>query len=444
MLEQFTPFIRQQCKALPTNTLLLAVSGGIDSVVMCHLAHLSGYTFGVAHCNFGLRGTESDADEQFVADLANQYQAPFYTTQFNTLQFAQEEKVSIQMAARALRYTWLENIRQQHQYTFIATAHHQNDNAETMLLNLTKGTGLAGLHGILPKSGKVIRPLLFASKETIEQYAQAHNLPFRTDASNAETKYQRNKIRHLVIPALKELNPSLEETFYQNALRFRETEQIYAAGIRTYQKKLLEGTEKERLIAIGKLLKIKPLQTVLYELFKPYGFNAAQVAQIIDALPHESGKIFYSQHESGLKDRRFLIISEKNEKDVSYTLIQPDEAKIEKPDAAFLFTYQPAEGYQINPDANIAALDAGKIVFPLMLRRWKTGDYFYPLGMNMKKKKLKRFFIDLKLSLAQKEAVWVLTDDRERIVWIAGYRPDERFKITAKTTQVCQITFQKT
>ncbi|OWY24206.1 tRNA lysidine(34) synthetase TilS [Sphingobacteriales bacterium UPWRP_1] len=439
MLAAFTTHLAQSCLVQKNNRLLLAVSGGVDSVVMCHLMQESNMQFGIAHCNFGLRGAGSDADEAFVQKLAAQYNVPFYSVQFNTLHFATQNKVSVQMAARALRYDWLEDIRQQNGYTFIATAHHQNDIAETMLLNLAKGTGLAGLHGIAAKSGKIVRPMLLFSKVQIEHFAQTENLPFRTDESNAQTKYVRNKIRHLVIPALKEINPALEETFYQNAQRFSEIEQVYLSGIEYYRKKLFQGPEKERLISIGRLLKIKPLQTVLYELLKPYHYNAAQVAQIIETLTNTPGKVFYSTTHQLIKDRKFLILSEKTEKDTTYTLIEKDAAAVEKTGMQLQFSYHNPDGFVIDTGNNIASLDAGKMEFPLLLRRWKNGDYFYPYGMNMKKKKLKRFFTDLKLSLVQKEAAWILTDNRGRICWVIGYRPDERFAITPKTKEICRI-----
>lgn len=444
MLQDFTHHLIQSCKVQKNNRLLLAVSGGVDSVLMCYLMKESGIQFGIAHCNFQLRGADADADEAFVQQLAQHYGVAFYSVKFNTLQFADENKVSVQMAARALRYDWLEDIRAQNNYVFIATAHHQNDVAETMLYNLTKGTGLAGLHGIAPKSGKLIRPLLFVSKAQIEEQAHTAQLPFRTDASNAETKYVRNKIRHTVIPVLKEINPNLEETYYQNAQRFKEIEQVFQSGIQFYRKKLFQGTEKERLISIAKLHKIEPLRTVLYELLRHYQFNAAQVAQLIEALPHISGKVFYSSTHQIIKDRKFLILSEKTEKDTTFTLIEKDCELLEKSDMQLRFSYHPIQNYTIPTLPHIAGFDAGKIEFPLLLRRWKTGDYFYPFGMNLKKKKLKRFFTDLKLNLAQKEAAWILTDNRGRIIWVVGYRPDERFKITPKTKEVCQITCTNT
>ncbi|QQS28072.1 MAG: tRNA lysidine(34) synthetase TilS [Sphingobacteriales bacterium] len=440
MLQQFTRFLFDSCRVQKNNQLLLAVSGGVDSVVLCELMFQSKIPFGIAHCNFQLRGKAADDDETFVAQLADKYQVSYYSVRFDTLQFAGDNQVSVQMAARALRYDWLESIREENGYTFIATAHHQNDIAETMLFNLTKGTGIAGLHGILPKTGKLVRPMLFLSKINIEDFALQHQLAFRTDESNAETKYVRNKIRHTVIPALKEINPNLEETYYQNSLRFQEIEQVYRTGIDFYRKKLFTGSEKEYFISIGKLLKIAPLKSVLYELLRPFDFNAAQVEMIIETLQQESGKMVYSNTHQILKDRKFLILSPISSKDTSYSLIEKSVQSIEKSDLQLLFNYLPAEGYNISSDTNLAGLDVNKIEFPLVLRRWKMGDYFYPFGMNLKKKKLKRFFTDLKLSLIQKDKIWILADNKGRIVWVVGYRIDERFKITSNTRQVCQIT----
>lgn len=440
MLPQFTQFLTHSCLVQKNNRLLLAVSGGVDSVVMCEWMHQAGMTFGIAHCNFQLRGEAADGDEMFVAQLAQKYGVPFYSIRFDTLRFAEDNKMSIQMAARSLRYDWLEDIRAENDYTFIATAHHQNDVAETMLFNLTKGTGIAGMHGILPKTGKLIRPMLYLSKQNIEEFAQTNGLAFRTDESNAETKYLRNKIRHTVIPALKEINPNLEETYYQNALRFQEIEHIYRKGIDAYRKKLFEGSEREYFIPIGKLIKIAPVKSVLYELLRPFGLNASQVEQIIEVLTQESGKVFYSNTHQILKDRKFLILSPISSKDTSYTLIEQQTVNIEKSDLQLHFEYLPAEGYVFSADTEVASIDAGKLEFPLVLRRWKMGDYFYPLGMNLKKKKLKRFFTDIKLNLSQKDNVWILADNRGRIVWIIGYRMDERFKITPNTRQICQIT----
>ena len=439
MLKTFQNYILQKHLLQKNDRVLLAISGGIDSVVLCDVLHRAGFEVGLAHCNFQLRGEESDGDEAFVKALGEQYGMSVFTISFHTEEYAAEHKQSIQMAARELRYNWLEQIRSENGYKFIATAHHQNDLAETMLYNLTKGTGIAGLHGILPKQGKIIRPILFASKADIEAYCREHQLKYRTDASNQSTKYARNKIRHLVMPVLEELNPNVVQTFYENAQRFLEIEQVYREGIAAYRKKLLESKKHDTLISIAKLQKIPAVRTILYELLKEYGFNAAQIDQLIAAFEAEPGKIFYSETHQIIKDRKHFILSEKNDRDSGFALIQRGQTMVEKADLILQLSELSAEGFEIAKDKSVACLDVDKLTFPLMLRRWKDGDYFYPLGMKHKKKKLKRFFTDLKLSRIEKERVWVLTDNKKHLVWVVGYRPDERFKITHKTKSVLML-----
>ncbi|MGB1241223.1 MAG: tRNA lysidine(34) synthetase TilS [Chitinophagales bacterium] len=440
MLNKFRQYITQKHLLQKNDRILLAISGGIDSVVLCDVLHQAGFEVGLAHCNFSLRGEASDGDEIFVKELGEKYEMSVYTIRFNTQEYATEHKQSIQMAARELRYDWLEQIRSEQGYKFIATAHHQNDLAETMLYNLTKGTGIAGLHGILPKYGKIIRPILFASKLEITTYCKKQSLTYRPDASNASTKYARNKIRHLVLPTLKELNPKVIQTFYENAQRFIEVEQIYREGIEAYRKKLLEHKKHDTFISIAKLQKIPSIKTVLYELLKTYGFNAAQTEQIIGAFEAEAGKIFYSETHQIIKDRKHFILSEKNSRDSGFALIQRGQTEVQKSDLSLQISESTAENFEILKDVNIACLDIDKIEFPLILRRWKEGDYFYPLGMKRKKKKLSRFFIDLKISRTDKERIWVLTDNRKHILWVVGHRPDERFKITHKTKYIVKFS----
>lgn len=444
MLEIFQKILVEKCLLQKNDRILLAVSGGVDSVVMCDLMEEAEIDFGIAHCNFQLRGRASDEDEQFVQELSVlRYGSPFFSTRFETEEYADSHKKSIQVAARELRYQWLENIRQRNNYKFIATAHHQNDVIETILYNLTKGTGIAGLHGILPKNGKVIRPLLFASKEQIVAYANSKELPFREDASNAETKYTRNKIRHLVVPTLKEINPSLEQTFYENTQRFTEIEMIYQAGIKAYKKQLVQRNKHEILIPIRKLQKVEAVRTVLYEILKEYNFNNDQVDFIIRSFNSLSGKLFYSATHQLIKGRKFLILSEKTEKDTDFTLVLHGQKTVRKTDIELSLETVDNQAFEIPKVLDIACLDAKKVVFPLFLRRWKKGDYFYPFGMGHKKKKVGRFFIDQKLSLNEKERVWILEDNKKRIIWVVGYRIDERFRITDKTKQILKIELRK-
>lgn len=441
----FRQYNRQYNALLPDDYVLAAVSGGIDSIVLCHLLRHENYRFGIAHCNFGLRGIESDGDAAFVRTLAEQYQVPYWEVEFPTLSFAEQNKLSIQTAARQLRYEWLEKTRYENQFTCIATAHHRNDLLETMLYNLTMGTGIAGLHGIRSRHNKIVRPLLFSTKAALLDFAKNQELPYREDSSNQTVKYARNKIRHQVVPILKELNPSLEQTFFDNAMRFEEVEHIYLAGIERYRKALCKTLRQETLISIGRLKKIVAKQSVLFELLKAYHYNNDQVKQILAALDGDSGKVFYSDTHQLLKDRKYLILSKRGERDISYFMLHRQTEKIEQSGFVLTAKFIPREALSTLPtDQNTACLDTARLTFPLTLRRFKQGDYFYPLGMGMKKKKVSRYFIDKKLNKHEKERAWILSDDEKHIAWVVGHRIDERHKVNDKTTEILLLEYRPT
>jgi tRNA(Ile)-lysidine synthase len=443
MLAQFKQFISTQQLFSPNETVLVAFSGGIDSVSLVHLLFMGGYRFALAHGNFGLRGADSDADQAFAQAIAAQYGVAFFTIKFDVQGYmAQHAGASIQMAARELRYEWLEQVRKDNQFSCIATAHHQNDMVETMLYNLTMGTGISGLHGILPRRGALVRPLLFCDKAQIVQFAQAQQLAHREDASNAETKYVRNKIRHGVVPVLQAINPRLAQTFYENAQRFADTELIYQHGLQHYHRQICTHNRHETLISIARLQNLAAKKTLLFELLRNYGFNITQVEQILAGLAQggEAGKLYLSPTHQLLRDRKHLILSEHQATDTSYTLINPDTRSIDKGEWQLqLQSYAIQPDFVPTTDALVACLDSSKLAFPLMLRRFKAGDYFYPIGMGMKKKKISRFFSDLKLSKNEKERTWIVEDQRERIVWVLGHRIDERFKITQQTQTVWEM-----
>jgi len=464
MLNTFIDFIHKKHLLQKNDKVLLAVSGGIDSVVMCELFHQAALQFGIAHCNLKLRGKESDEDEGFVKQLAGKYVATattrkveYYSEEFETQKYAKKEQISLQMAARHLRYEWLEKIRKNNGYLFIATAHHQNDSIETLLFNLIKGTGIAGLHGIQPKVGKLIRPLLFATKQEIEGFAKKNLLSFRQDSSNQSDKYVRNKIRNKVIPVLKEINPSLEDTFTDNIERFKDIELIYDQAIVAYKKQLYEYKVTDRrlpahrrlpddeiFIPIRKLLKLSPVKTILYELLKDFHFNIEQVEQMISVFEKESGKIFLSSSHRLIKDRNFLIITPVKSQQPGICFIEEGQKSINVNGVRYKIKTVDNKKFKI-PTSNkvatattrIACLDYEKLSFPLQLRKWRKGDYFYPLGMR-KKKKLSNFFIDNKLSINEKEKCRVLLSGK-KIVWILNQRIDERFKITGKTKKIYVI-----
>ncbi|MBM3403011.1 MAG: tRNA lysidine(34) synthetase TilS, partial [Bacteroidetes bacterium] len=306
-------FIKQHALFLMKDHILLAVSSGRDSILMAHLFKAAGYHFGIAHCNFNLRGSESELDEQFTMKLAKELEVPYYTCCFDTMAYATKNHISVQMAARDLRYNWLEKIRKEFNFQYIAVAHHQNDVIETMLLNLTRGTGISGLHGILPKKGKIIRPILFLSRDEIDQLVEQEGYTFREDSSNLSTKYLRNKIRLEIIPILKEINPALEQTFEANRKRFAELEILLDLQVHELKESLfIKMAEDEFVISIQELKKLNPLNTLLYGLFHPYGFTETVLNDLVKGWDGNSGKVFCSSSHQLLMDRGRLILSRLN------------------------------------------------------------------------------------------------------------------------------------
>lgn len=434
---QFEEFIRTEQLFRKSDGLLIAVSGGVDSMVLCQLCRETGFNFAIAHCNFQLRSTESDADEQFVAGFARQLKVPFFNTRFDTPAFASAHGLSIQEAARQLRYNWFHELinhpDQMGTYQYILTAHHADDNAETILMNFFKGSGINGLKGIMPKKEKVVRPLLFARKKDLMEYAAANSLTFREDSSNLSDKYTRNYFRNRVIPLLEELVPGVSAKLIDQAEKFRDLKVIYDDYIQKVRESLLESRNNAFYIPVLKLRKQKALQTVIYELAAGFNFSALQVDGIEKLLDAESGKYITSSTHRVLKDRKWLIITELDQKENEIILIEKGDSHIEFAGQTLAIRELESTG-NINPDSSIANLDSAVIQFPLILRRWRQGDYFYPLGMK-KKKKLSRFFIDNKLSLLEKENVWVLESNR-KILWVIGHRIDDRFKIKTGTQKI--------
>ena len=437
MTDKVLAFINQQQLFDGTDKILATVSGGIDSVVLCELLHELKISFGMAHCNFGLRGEESDADELFVKKLAKKYEVPFYSENFNTEAFARQEHISTQMAARTLRYAWFEKIRQKYGYEYIATAHHQNDTAETILLNLTKGTGIAGLHGIPAKNGKLIRPLLALTKDDIYEYVTLKQLIWREDSSNETTKYQRNKIRHEVIPVLKEINPNLENTLTQTIQKISGAEQIFNQYLNQVKTEVIKTGQQAVYLAIDALQKVTALPVVLHELLKDYGFNFETVQEIIQAFTAIPGKTFASATHVLVKDREQLVITPKDLGVFGAYEIEPEATYLEVPGLKLHVKQVSAAEYQLPRSRKVAALDVNLLQFPLKIRTWKEGDWFVPLGMNGKKK-ISDFLISEKIPANLKSQVKVLTSDKS-IVWVIGYRLDNRFKVTDKTADILEL-----
>ncbi len=446
MLKEFKTYITDQNLINPSDRILLAVSGGIDSVVMSELFHRAGISFGIAHCNFGLRGKESDADEAFVEKLAKIYRVPFYTKRFLTAKGAKEKGISIQMAARELRYEWFEEIRANEKYNSIATAHHLDDQVETFFINLLRSTGIAGFHGILPRQGNLIRPLLFSYRNNIEAFARKNKLVFREDSSNQETKYLRNKIRHEIIPVFRELNPAFPQLLSETIMRMRETEVIFRKSIEATRKRITRKDKNGTHIRIEKLKKLSPVDINAFELLAPFGFNEAVIRDILHSLNDPSGKFFYSPTHRLIKDREELILNPLPEnKESGFNTVEisiPENKKeIRKPVHLSFTKATTGKKFSIDPSKEVANLDLRKIMFPLILRRWKRGDSFYPFGMN-KNKKLSDYFIDTKLSIREKENIWLICSGAH-ILWVVGHRIDHRFRVTSQTKEVFQVKWLK-
>ena len=440
LLQSFDHFIKKENLFSPGDRLLLAVSGGMDSVVLCECCHRAGFDFIIAHCNFQLRGAESERDEAFVRQLAVRYNREVLVKRFETQQYAADKKLSIQVAARELRYGWFQGVAGGR---LIVTAHHLDDNIETLLMNFFKGTGIAGLRGMLPRQGGIVRPLLFATKTQLQQFAEDRQLSWVEDSSNLTDKYTRNYLRHQFIPLVQDRIPEAMHNLAGNIDRFREIEMIYRQAIGQIKHKLYEYSRSEIHIPVLKLKKLEPLNTFVYEVISDFGFSAQQTGAAIALLDSPSGKYIRSATHRILKDRNWLIITPHETRASQNILIESPGGRVEYDEGAFrldidLLPVTPGQPFIPSAAANhIAWLDAAAIQFPLLLRKWQPGDYFYPLGMR-KKKKLARFFIDNKLSLADKEKIWVLEMDK-KIVWVVGMRIDDRYKIAPQTREVLKI-----
>lgn len=440
LLRSFLRFIRQEHLFMPTDRLLLAVSGGLDSTVLCALCHEAGFGFAIAHCNFRLRGTESDRDETFVRELAQIYDVPFYLKQFDTLAYAREKGISIQVAARGLRYEWFFSLlgRDEEAPGILLTAHHLDDNIETSLMNFFRGTGIAGLRGMLPLQHQVARPLLFARREDLLGYARSKNLRWVEDSSNQEEKYTRNYFRQTVLPMVEAQYPGTEKQLAAGLHRFRETELIYNEAICARRKKLLKPSGSEWKMPVALLKREKALSTVLFELCREFGFSAAQVPDIASLLDAQTGRHIASATHRIIKTRQWLLIAALSGTAATAILVEEGDHEVVFPGGRLYLRERKQAGLKPDPQPNKALLAAHSFSFPLLLRPWKEGDYFYPLGMN-KKKKLARFFIDQKLSKTDKEKVWVLESDK-KIIWVLGMRINERCKLLASDTHAWEFT----
>lgn len=440
MIDDFKLFIRREDLFHASDRILLAVSGGLDSIVMVSLFRQAGFNFAIAHANFQLRGEESFRDEEFVRRLAESHKVEFFVRKFDTTGFSRSEKISIQVAARQIRYQWFDELLVKHGFDFIATAHHLDDQVETFLINLTRGTGIAGLHGILPKQGKLVRPMLFAYRSEIESYATENNLEFVEDSSNRGDKYLRNRIRHKIIPGMEKISPGFSRELNQTIGFIRDAEIIYRQAIEQKRKEIFDETEDRIYIKADQFFSLKPLVSWAYELFSPYGFNlsnAVDIAGLAGAIP---GKEIRSSTFRLIRDREQLILApaERKGREPGIRISMDDLSHKDLPlPLPLIFEISEKVPSSLTTDALTALIDMDKLTFPVELRKWRKGDYFVPLGMSQAKK-LSDFFIDLKLSKIEKEKTWLLCSNND-IVWVIGLRLDDRYKITKASGRILKI-----
>ena len=436
MLAQFQNHINQNFNFLANKKLIIAVSGGLDSMVLLHLFHNIKQQIAIAHCNFQLRGLESFEDQNFVKNYASANDIPIFVTQFDTQNFAKDYKLSTQVAARNLRYDWFYELLETENFDYILTAHHLDDNLETFIINLSRGTGLDGLVGIPAINDKIVRTLLVFSRQEIENYATQNNIIWREDSSNASDKYLRNKIRHDIIPKLKDLNPNFLNAFQktQNYLQESQTMVDDAANMIYHQ----VATEINDEIHFD-LLKLKTLtnfNSYLYLWLQDFGFTAWN--DIYDLATSQTGKIIYTTDYQLIKNRNHLVLSPILENDDEIYLVEKNQLEVKFP-INLLFS---DETDIQNANVNTIFVDQEKLLFPLIIRKWKEGDNFQPFGMNGSSKKVSKFFKDEKLSVLEKQKKWILISDNQ-IVWIIGLRQDERFKIENSTKNILKISTSK-
>lgn len=441
MLRQFRGFIEERKLFGTSDSILLAVSGGRDSVVMADLFHRAGYEFAIAHCNFNLRGAESDLDEHFSRDLARQYLVPFHSQSFSTIEFSRAEGISVQMAARDLRYRWFEELRRDKGFDWIATAHHRDDEVETFLINILRGTGIRGLSGIPVKRGNVVRPLLFATRKEIDTYIAAQGLKFREDSSNIDEKYLRNSIRHRVIPLLETLNPDFAGSIAGNVERIREFLEVVDSRLEELRRRVASASDEGIRYNRAGLASEGNMKFWTYELLRNYGFSRDATDRLAEMPEGTSGRQFISPTHRLLVEREDLLVQsltelEQQSRSVSVA-VEKDTAFIESP-VRMKFEQFDSEGIEISGDRQNAFIDLDRLEFPLELRPWKEGDAFRPLGMKGSKK-LSDFFIDNKIEVVQKKKAYVLCSGKD-IVWLVGYRLDDRYKITPSTYKVLKVS----
>ncbi len=437
MLKQFEAFVNREHLYAEGQQVLLAVSGGRDSVTLCELTARMGQPFAIAHCNFHLRPGDCDRDEAFVRQLADHYNVPIHVVEFDTSAYAQRQGLSIEEAARQQRYDYFEQLCEQEGYPCIATAHHRDDAIETFFINLLRGTGISGLQGIPLRRGKIVRPLLCFSRADIDGFVAENHLPYVDDHTNSETLFLRNRIRLQLIPLLRQWSPSFDDVMSGNLQHLHDAALIYKHQIDSFRQNLLLPEGDGWSIPIEPLRQLPAASSVLFELLHPYGFTTSVVDEVYNALDTQSGARFFSPQFQLVKDRDRLYLYPLGEESPSTYIIPVDSSAVQEPlPLTFCREAPPALPVKLSP--NEALFDAERLSLPLHLRRWRQGDRFHPYGMKGSRL-VSDLFTEAKLNRVAKGRQWLLCDAEDNILWVVGLRTSAKCIVTTETREVLHV-----
>jgi tRNA(Ile)-lysidine synthase len=435
--QSFLDYLNHQCGIERQEKLLVAVSGGADSMALLRLLSANGFAIEAAHVNFSLRGLESDGDEQLVIDFCGKLGVPLHVTRFDTKSIAKATGKSIEMAARDLRYHWFAELIEKHGFAGVAVGHHANDSIETFFINLLRGTGVHGLTGIKPRNGNVVRPLLFASRNDILDYCRVHDVPWRTDSSNLSPDHVRNRIRNEIMPLLMAINPSFEQTMLANTNRLGQLEALVSDMVEQSKESMVAEADGMTLIPIKLLKAHRHKSLLLFELLNDKGFNPSQIEDVLAGLDGIAGKQYLSASHRVVRDRDNLIVAPRHNALNEEFYVEGDQTYIDVPVSLSLRHFERNDDFLFSKIPTCVHFDADRVDFPLTIRQWRQGDVFMPLGMS-NFKKLSDFYIDNKFSLVEKEKTWLLLSGDD-IIWVIGHRLDDRYKVTPRTKRILEI-----
>ena len=442
IVKKVLSFIKSEGLFSPDSRIIVAVSGGADSVMLLRVLVSAGFDCVAAHCNFHLRSEESDRDQSFVESLCAELSVPLEIVHFQTEEYAAQHKLSIEMAARELRYGWFEQIRVKHGADVIAVAHHADDVVETFLMNIVRGTGIHGLTGIKPVAGRIVRPLLCLYRSEIEEYMRLNSFAYVTDSTNLQQDYLRNKFRLSVIPLLQSVNPAAKANILSDIGHLRDVEAIYNARVSQLRQTVVnEGADGELRIVVRELLATEAPSTLLFEYLSPLGFTATQCSDMVESARNANvGRVWQSQSHTSYLDRGVFTVKPSREDDSSEVIVTEEDMRNGKKAGGLSFVIMPSAEVRFSKGNAVAYADFDKVAFPLVVRTWRAGDVICPLGMNGRAKKVSDVLIDSKISISKKSAVRVVTDATGKIMWVVGLRSDERFSLTEKTSAAIKIS----